>query len=200
MLFASFVPSRKYPFRSSPVGRVAFAPQTLQKKPSLHLRNLRLLFPLGAEMPTSTIPSKSLFVVSPSSSSTSANIESPVVPREWSVTGYHSYLKAVQLIDPGPVRLSSGRRSSRASLTLGSSSEAMSADEVGELGQSLYRPDLRKRILFSGTKLSFARFDIGRSPTILDLSNSGVDPSMARRTSLSIGRPVGGRNYLKGLT
>ena len=162
MLFASFVPSRKYPFRSSPVGRVAFAPQTLQKKPSLHLRNLILLFPLGAEMPTSTIPSKSLFVVSPSSSSTSANIESPVVPREWSVTGYHSYLKAVQLIDPGPVRLSSGRRSSRASLTLGSSSEAMSADEVGELGQSLYRPDLRKRILFSGTKLSFARFDIGR--------------------------------------
>lgn len=73
----------------------------------------------------------------------------------------------------------------------------MSADEVGELGQSLYRPDLRKRILFSGTN---ARFDIGRSPTILDLSNSGVDPSMARRTSLSIGRPVGGRNYLKGLT
>lgn len=73
-------------------------------------------------MPTSTIPSKSLFVVSPSSSSTSANIKSPVVPREWSVTGYHSYLKAVQLIDPGPFRLSSGRRSSRASSTLGSSS------------------------------------------------------------------------------
>lgn len=50
----------------------------------------------------------------------------------------------------------------------------MSADEVGELGQSLYRPDLRKRILFSGTKFSFARFHIGRSPTILDLSNLGV--------------------------
>ncbi|XP_054789352.1 photosystem II D2 protein-like [Prosopis cineraria] len=49
-------------------------------------------------------------------------------------------------------------------------------DEAGELGQSLYRPDLRKRILFSGKKCSFARFDIGRSPTILDLSNSGVDP------------------------
>ncbi|KAL5798329.1 hypothetical protein ACOSQ2_003149 [Xanthoceras sorbifolium] len=81
---------------------------------------------------------------------------------------------SVQLIDPGPFRLSSGRRSSRASSTLGSSSEAMSADEVGELGQSLYRPDLRKRILFSGTKFSFARFDIGRSPTILDLSNSGI--------------------------
>ncbi|KAK8491859.1 hypothetical protein V6N11_013983 [Hibiscus sabdariffa] len=32
-------------------------------------------------MPTSTIPSKSLLVVSPSSSSASANIESPVVPR-----------------------------------------------------------------------------------------------------------------------
>lgn len=47
-------------------------------------------------MPTSTIPSKSLLVVSPSSSSASANIESPVVPREWSVSGYHSYLKAVQ--------------------------------------------------------------------------------------------------------
>lgn len=54
-------------------------------------------------MPTSTIPSKSLFVVSPSSSSTSANIESPVVPREWSVTGYHSYLKAVQLISIPPL-------------------------------------------------------------------------------------------------
>lgn len=51
-------------------------------------------------MPTSTIPSpsKSLLVVSPSSSSASANIESPVVPREWSVAGYHSYLKAVQLL------------------------------------------------------------------------------------------------------
>lgn len=100
---------------SSHRGNTRLAPQTLQKKPSLHLRNLILLFPLGAEMPTSTIPSKSLVVVSPSSSSTSANIESPVVPREWSVTGYHSYLKAVQLIDPGPFRLSSGRRSSRAS-------------------------------------------------------------------------------------
>ncbi|CAL9238918.1 unnamed protein product [Arabidopsis halleri] len=34
-----------------------------------------------AEMPTSTIPSKSLLVVSPSSSSASANIESQVLPR-----------------------------------------------------------------------------------------------------------------------
>ncbi|CAJ1965558.1 unnamed protein product [Sphenostylis stenocarpa] len=51
---------------------------------------------------------------------------------------------------PMPKQLSA-RRSSRASLTLGSSSEAMSAKEVGELGQSLYRPDLRKRILFSST-------------------------------------------------
>lgn len=66
---------------------------------------------------------------------------------------------------------------SRASSTLGSDSEAMPADEVGELGQSLYRPDLRKKILFFwGTKLSFARFYIGRSPKILDYSNSGVDP------------------------
>ncbi|CAL9238923.1 unnamed protein product, partial [Arabidopsis halleri] len=46
-----------------------------------------------AEMPTSTIPSKSLLVVSPSSSSASANIESQVLPP--SVAGYHSYLKAV---------------------------------------------------------------------------------------------------------
>ncbi|KAL3513968.1 hypothetical protein ACH5RR_026685 [Cinchona calisaya] len=36
---------------------------------------------------------------------------------------------SVQLIDPSLFRLSSGRRSSRASLTLGSSFEAMSADE-----------------------------------------------------------------------
>jgi hypothetical protein len=67
-------------------------------------------------MPTSTIPSKSLFVVSPSSSSTSANIESPVVPREWSVTGYHSYLKAVQLIDPGQVQSASLREGGQAGL------------------------------------------------------------------------------------
>lgn len=59
-----------------------------------------------------------------------------------------AYLKAVQLIDPGLVRLSSERRSSWASLTLRSSSEAMFADKVGDLGQSLYRPDLQNRILF----------------------------------------------------
>ncbi|KAL3510534.1 hypothetical protein ACH5RR_029935 [Cinchona calisaya] len=106
---------------------------------------------------------------------------------------------SVQFIDPGPFRLSLGKRSSKAYSTLGSSSEAMSADVVGELGQSLYRPDLRKRILFSGIKFSFAQFDIGRSPTILDLSNSGVDPSMTRSTKLSIGRPISGKNYEKGL-
>lgn len=90
-----------------------------KRKPSLQLRNLILLFPLVAEMSTSTIPSKSLFVVSPSSSYTSANIKLSVVPREWYVTCYHSYLRAVQLIDPSPICLSLRRRSSSTCLTLG---------------------------------------------------------------------------------
>lgn len=50
-----------------------------QSSESTHLL-IRILFPLGAEMTTSTIPSKSLVVLSPSSSSASANIERLLCP------------------------------------------------------------------------------------------------------------------------